>query len=208
MSRNTSSLPWLTGLAVLAAAGLWLILGPAPPSLVYDRAAIIQGEWWRLLTGHLVHSNAEHALWDIAALALIGWVMERQGRLRMTLAVLSGMVAVSAGLWWGLPGLERYCGLSGMLNTLFVIALADLWTVRRHPVIPLIAIGLLLKLAAEITARHSLFVQTLWPSVPEAHLAGCLGALAILGAEQFIALARCIRGHEAPVAPVAPQADH
>lgn len=171
-------------------AGLWLLLGPAPPALVYDRVAIAQGEWWRLVTGHLVHSDAEHALWDIIALALIGWVMESQGRDRVLLAALAGMLAVNMGLWWWLPELERYCGLSGMLNTLFVIALNDLWAEHRHPLIPLVAVGLAIKLATESMARQSLFVHTLWPSVPEVHVAGCLGGLAFLGLERLIQLYR------------------
>lgn len=196
MSPGAFRLPWLTGLLVLLATGLWLLLGPAPEALIYHRAALAQGEWWRgewwrWITGHLVHSDGAHALWDIAALALIGAVMERpgerQGRLRLALATGAGIVAVGLGLAWFLPQLERYCGLSGVLNTLFVVALADLWRTRRHPVIPLVALGLAAKLASEILAGHSLFVPSLaatpWPSVPQAHVAGCLGGLAFLGVE-------------------------
>ncbi|MEW6677724.1 MAG: rhombosortase [Pseudomonadota bacterium] len=186
MNRAKATLPWLTGLAVVTATGLWLALGPAPPALVYDRAAIAQGEWWRLVTGHLVHSDAEHALWDIAALALIGSVIEMHGRRRLALAILSGMIGVGVALWWWLPELERYCGLSGVLNTLFVLALHDLWEAHRHPVIPLVATGLIAKLATESLAQGSLLVQTFWPTVPEAHVAGCLGGLVFLGIERSV----------------------
>ncbi|MCP5276773.1 MAG: rhombosortase [Thiobacillus sp.] len=196
-SRGVYGLPWLTGLLVLTAVGLSLAFGPAPPALVFDRAAIAQGEWWRLVTGHLLHSDGEHALWDITALALIGWVMERHGRWPMILAAAAGMAAVDAGLWWWLPGLERYCGLSGMLNTLFIIALANLWEEHRHPVIPLVVLGLAAKLAIEITVRQSLFVHTPWSSVPEAHVAGCIGAIIFLGVERLFLRPRNIGGHEA-----------
>lgn len=188
MSRIAFGQPWLTGLAVLLTAGLWLLLGPAPPALVYDRAAVTQGEWWRLVTGHLVHSDGEHALWDITALALIGGIMERRGRRRLALAALAGMASVGACLWWWLQELERYCGLSGMLNTLFIIALKDLWEEHRHPIIPLVALGLAIKLATESMGGHSLFVHTLWPSVPEVHVAGCVGGLIFLGVHRLIAL--------------------
>lgn len=188
MSPGAFRLPWLTGLLVLLATGLWLLLGPAPEALVYHRAALAQGEWWRgewwrWITGHLVHSDGAHALWDIAALALIGPIVERQGRLRLALATGAGIIAVGLGLGWFLPQLERYCGLSGVLNTLFVVALADLWRIRRHPVVSLVALGLAAKLALETLAGQSLFVQTQWPSVPQAHVAGCLGGLAFLGVE-------------------------
>jgi rhomboid family GlyGly-CTERM serine protease len=193
MNRAITHLPWLTGLAVVTTTGLWLVLGPAPPDLVYDRAAIAQGEGWRLVTGHLVHSDAEHALWDIAALALIGWILERRGRLRLALAAATGMAAVSLYLWIGLPGLVRYCGLSGLLNTLFVVALKDLWDRQPHPLIPLLALGLAGKLACELLAGQSLFIQTAWPSLPEAHLAGCLGGIAVLSLDGF-----CRHGHRRP----------
>lgn len=188
VSQGAHRPPWLSGLLVLLATGLWLQWGPAPDALVYHRAALAQGEWWhgewwRWVSGHLVHSDGAHALWDIAALALIGPLVERQGRLRLALATGAGLAAVSLGLWWYLPWLERYCGLSGVLNTLFVVALADLWRTRRHPVVPLVALGLAAKLAVETLAGQSLFVSTQWPSVPQAHVAGCLGGLGFLAVE-------------------------
>jgi rhomboid family GlyGly-CTERM serine protease len=183
MDRDGRGLPWLTGLAAAAAAGLWLLLGPVPEALVFDRAAIAGGEIWRLVTGHLVHSDGRHALWDIGALALIGCLMEEKGPRRLALAAGAGILAVDAGLWWGLPGLERYCGLSGMLNALFVVALADLWRRHRHPVFPLAALILGAKLLAEAVAGQSLVLDTEWPAVPLAHVAGCLGGLAFLALE-------------------------
>lgn len=179
----TNHPPWLTLASVILAALLWLSAGPAPDALIYDRAALAQGEWWRWLTGHLVHSDADHALWDIAALGLIGLLLEGHGRLRMALAALAGLLAVDACLWWCLPELERYCGLSGLLNALFVVALADLW--RRHPVVPLVALGLIVKLAIELATRQSLVLDMAWASVPEAHVAGCLGGLVFLWAERL-----------------------
>lgn len=179
-TRGRQGLPRVTILSVLLTAGLWLALGPAPAPLVFDRAAIAGGEGWRLITGHLVHCDGRHALWDIGALALIGWLLENQGRGRMALAAGAGILAVDAALWWGMPELERYCGLSGMLNALFVVALADLWWLHRHPIFPLTALLLGLKLVVEIKAGQTVLVDTLWPGVPPAHVAGCLGGLLVL----------------------------
>lgn len=178
--HGSASLPWLTGLLVAFVILLWWGLGPAPEVLIFDRSAIATGEVWRLITGHLVHSDARHALWDIGALAAIGCLMEAQGRRRMMAALLAGVIAVDVCLWWFMPALERYCGLSGLLNALFVVALADLWKTHRHPLFPLAGLGLCVKLAVEIAAEQSLFVSTAWPSVPLAHLAGCMGGLALL----------------------------
>lgn len=182
-SRGLSwpSVPWLTVLWVAIAIALWGLGGPAPDALVFDRAAIAGGEGWRLLTGHLVHSDGQHALWDIGALAIIGYLLEGHGRARLLLVAGSGLLAVDACLWWGMPELDRYCGLSGILNALFVVALADLWRRYRDPLVALVAALLALKLVAELLAGESLLLDTRWPSVPLTHLAGCLGGLAFIG---------------------------
>lgn len=190
-SHGGFEMPWLTGLWVALAILLWAGFGPAPVGLVFDRAAIASGEAWRLLTGHLVHSDAGHALWDIGALAIIGGMMEAQGRGRMLLAMFIGVVAVDICLWWAMPGLEFYCGLSGVLNTLFVVALVDLWRLYRHPVFALAVPGLCVKLLLEITAGQSLVVRTAWPSVPLVHLAGCLGGIAWVLAMSVRTRLRC-----------------
>jgi hypothetical protein len=83
LDRGGRQRPWLTALAVAVASGLWLSLGPVPEALVFDRSAIAAGEWWRLLSGHWVHSDDRHALWDIAALALVGSLVEGNGRGRL-----------------------------------------------------------------------------------------------------------------------------
>lgn len=170
-----ASRPLTFGLVLLAVA-VWAGLGPAPQALVFDRTAIAAGEIWRLVSGHFVHSDAAHAVWDIAALALIGLLLEDK---RLPVALAAGIAAVDACLWWGLPELERYCGLSGMLNALLVVALADLWRSHRHPAIPLAWVVLAGKLAAEAFMGQSLVVTTAWPGVPQAHLAGCLGGLVV-----------------------------
>lgn len=173
-----SDIPWLTLAGLTIATLLWLFAGPAPDALVYDRSGIAQGQWWRLATGHLVHSDPGHALWDIAALGLLGLLLEGRGRLRLALVGLAGLLAVDAGLWWGMPGIDRYCGLSGLLNSLVVVVLADHW--RRHALVPWLARGLVAKLAAELATRQSLVLDLAWASLPEAHVAGCAGGLVCL----------------------------
>ncbi len=174
-------LPWLTGLAVAIAAGLWLTQGPVPEALVFDRLAIADGEWWRLFTGHWVHSDGEHAFWDIAALAVAGALVEGGGRWRLALAAVAGGLAVDATIWWWLPELQRYCGLSGLLHALFALALADLWQRTRQPVV--LAVGAILagKLLLELVAGRSLLLDPSWPGVPLAHLAGLAGGLLCIG---------------------------
>ena len=170
-------IPWLTGLGAVVAIWLHLAYGDAPGALVYDRTALVQGELWRWVTGHLVHCGGGHALWDITAFVVIGCILEAQGRTRMLLASLLGVVVVDGALWFGLPGLTAYCGLSGLLNTLMVVTLAGLWRVDRHPAVAMVALGLIIKLALETVYGGSLVGELAWPSVPAAHWAGCLGGV-------------------------------
>ncbi|MCU7812765.1 MAG: hypothetical protein KZQ77_16290, partial [Candidatus Thiodiazotropha sp. (ex Notomyrtea botanica)] len=79
-SRGGLLLPWRTLLLTTLALTGYLILGAAPEIWVFDRAAIGKGEVWRLVTGHWVHSDFEHALWDISALGLLGVLFEKRLR--------------------------------------------------------------------------------------------------------------------------------
>ena len=99
--------------------GLWLR---------YDRAAILDGELWRVLTAHLVHLGWKHLLMNVAGLALI-WLLF--GRLLSTLqwvaVVMVCALGVSAGLLAFHPGIDWYVGMSGVLHGMFVAgALASL----------------------------------------------------------------------------------
>jgi rhomboid family GlyGly-CTERM serine protease len=195
-----SGRPWLTfGLVVLTAGPGWRF-GAAPAELIYDRQAIAAGEIWRLLTGHFVHSDLNHLAWNAAALLLIGSLLEGFGRRQMGAAIVVGIVAVDLALWFGMPDLEKYCGLSGMLNALLVVALAEGWRRTRHSLFAGAALVSLLKLVVEAMMGQGLLVQTAWPSVPLAHVAGFLGgALLWLCAARRVADATRLDGAPIPV---------
>lgn len=180
LRHGSPALPWRTLLLAGLALALYLLAGPAPGALVYDRAAIAQGEWWRLLSGHWVHADGSHAGWDILGLLCLGLLFEpKLGRL-LPLALLAGTAAVDLWLLTG-SGLARYCGLSGILNALLAAGLAAWWRELRSPAIPLVAAGALAKIVVEIGAGEALFTRTLWPSTPIAHGAGfAAGALLVL----------------------------
>ncbi|RMD80979.1 MAG: rhomboid family intramembrane serine protease, partial [Candidatus Dadabacteria bacterium] len=80
----------LCALAILAYAAA----GPAPSALVFERAAVIGGQWWRLLTAHLVHADFAHLGWDVAALAVAGAMVERCSRTQLAAALVAAIAAV------------------------------------------------------------------------------------------------------------------
>jgi rhomboid family GlyGly-CTERM serine protease len=177
--HGSIALPWCSILLSAGAVVAYLVLGAAPEAWVFDRVAIAQGEWWRLVTGHWVHSDLAHAGWDITALLLLGALFEVRLQWRLPLALLIGTVGVDAWLWWGDPALHYYCGLSGILNSLLIVGLLQLWRDWRHPLILLTGMGAAMKILVEINAGQALLTQTTWPSVPTAHAAGFLCGLVL-----------------------------
>ena len=62
-------------LGVCALLALPEIVGePARQALSYDRGALADGEWWRLLTAHFVHLDAEHAFLNSLGVVLM-WAL-------------------------------------------------------------------------------------------------------------------------------------
>jgi rhomboid family GlyGly-CTERM serine protease len=178
--HGSVKLPWRSFIMVTAAVVAYLVLGAAPESYVFDRQAIVQGEWWRLITGHWVHSDLTHASWDIGALLLFGLLFEARLQWRLPMTLLLASVGVDAWLWWGNSALQYYCGLSGVLNSLLIVGLLQMWTDSRHPLILLTAIGAAIKILVEIYFDQSLLIHTAWPSVPTTHAAGFICGLLLV----------------------------
>ncbi len=190
----TLSPPWLTLGLVVSVLALYAIAGPAPAAWVFERDAILAGEWWRLFTGHWVHSDSNHLTWNLAAFGLLALGIEALGRRRLLGGLLLGIAGVDLMLWFGLPGLSHYCGLSGVLNTLLLQALLAHYQsdARARTLVLLIGAASLGKILLELITRDALFSATRWAAVPEAHLAGWLvGALLIVF--EFALLGRVLR---------------
>ena len=188
-------LPWRTLLFLALATVGYLIPGDAPEAWVYDRVAIAQGEIWRLVTGHWVHSDLTHALLDIGAFALIAAFCESRLQWRLPLALLAGTIGVDAWLWWIADSLHYYCGLSGILNCLLAVALVRIWRELRHPLVWLVGLGAVAKMLYEIFAGQAMLTHTAWPSVSEVHAVGfaCGLALSLTFASGSRTLSRVMR---------------
>jgi len=181
VSRGRYPLPWLTLWLAGLAATLFCFAGPGAEAWIYDHEAIARGEWWRLVTGHWVHGDSGHLLWNLLALVLLGWLLETLQWRWLALALGAGMAGVDAWLWWGDAGLRYYCGLSGILNSVLAAYLLLSWRAQRHPLMVVIAAGAVGKVLIEIVRQDALLTHTLWPSVPEVHAAGLLAGLLFAG---------------------------
>lgn len=194
-SPNTRRSKWLLCAGVAFCA---LLLTAWPHGLAefrYDRAGLAAGQFWRLLSAHLVHLNGTHLLLNLIGLVLIGELLwgelpPAQGAALM----LCSALGVSALLWWRQPQLLWYTGLSGVLHGLWAgCALAVCWprpaAARRStgwPAARIVgAVGfllLLVKLALEWHFGPSVQSARMIgaPVVAPAHLYGALAGSAYL----------------------------
>ncbi len=113
----------LPPIIVITVMSLLMTAGPGTQSLLeYQRQAILDGELWRLLSGHFIHISWSHLLLNIGGLSLI-WLMAGNGlRLRdWLLSILFIALFISCALILINPEIVWYRGFSGILHGLFVL---------------------------------------------------------------------------------------
>jgi rhomboid family GlyGly-CTERM serine protease len=110
---------WLAFCATLA-------LLPVREALRYDRELVSDGEYWRLWTANLVHSNGIHYLLNAASVFVQAILFRNLLPMRVWVLVsLWCAVGNTLGMHWFAPTLGWYVGMSGALyGTAIVGALA------------------------------------------------------------------------------------
>ena len=87
----------------------------------FDRELVDQGQYWLLLTAHLVHLNWTHWALNMAGLVIVAVFFSMYGSILDWLFVLIFSAAIiGLGLYWFHPELIWYVGLSGVLHGLFI----------------------------------------------------------------------------------------
>ena len=171
--------PLLLGVCVL----LLLIQGggaAAESVLRYDRDGLRAGQWWRLLTGHVIHLGYEHAVLDIAGLALMWALFARDYSPRQWLLIIGlSALGIDAGLWLLSSTTQWYVGSSGVLHG--VLAAGACAHLRRgEPDGWILALFLVGKLVYE-QALGALPLTAGGAVIVDAHLYGAVGgALAVV----------------------------
>jgi len=175
-------LPFLT--LFLGALALFVFGQPGwAEVLEFNRAALAQGELWRLFTGHLTHFSADHLKWDLAVFVALGSLVELRSRRHFIGCVAGSALLISLGVCWLQPQFVNYRGLSGIDSALFgYIALDILKLARaegRHgpAIAAVVAMTLFLaKIVFELVTGRAFFVEsdTAFIPVPLAHLIGAL----------------------------------
>jgi len=118
--------PWVY-LVLGLVGGVFVFCPGLRAAFVYNRAAIAQGELWRVWTGHLVHFGWTHYLADGSLFVVIGWALERSNPLCGKISLILLPMAVSASLFWFDPSMNVYGGLSGVNVGLLVFLACRGW---------------------------------------------------------------------------------
>jgi rhomboid family GlyGly-CTERM serine protease len=170
------------GLALLIACALILLVQLASAggeALRYERAGLLRGELWRLVTAHVIHLDLEHAALNSMGLVLMWALFARDYTPRQWLAIVGGaIVAIDAGLWFRSSTVMWYVGSSGALHGVMA---AGTWARLRRQDLEgwILGIFLILKIAYEQLSGALPFSEGAPGVVVDAHLYGVLGGLAV-----------------------------
>ena len=178
-------IPCVSLLLTLAAVVIHLSYG-LRIQLLYDRSAQFPQELWRLITCHWVHLSTDHLFWSATTFLVLGSLCEIMDPKRYYATVGISAIAIATVIWWGMPGLMIYGGLSGLDCALY--SLLMVLFIKRElqsrswiwvALFSLLLGGLVAKIIYETATGLTIFVGNTHSNmvpVPLAHLAGgCVG---------------------------------
>jgi len=118
-------------------------------NLIFHRQAIISGEYWRLLTGHVFHTNGFHLILNLSAMCLLWFIHGHFYNLKnYSMLLLFTALCTSLALLYLSPDIIQYVGLSGVLHGVFVWgAVMDIYEKEKTGY--LLFVGVWLKIAHE-----------------------------------------------------------
>ena len=150
--------------------------------LLYERKALADLELWRVVACHWVHLNWDHLFWSGATFFVLGAVCEILDKKKTYQTLVIAVFLIPVTIWWGLPGLDVYAGLSG-LDCAFYALLFTLLIKREIRSGSRMWVGfytagltaLLAKVIYETTTGQTIFVANTHAGmtpVPLSHLVG------------------------------------
>lgn len=177
--------PVITALVVTAAATIYGI-EDGNHLFLYDRNKVLDGDIWRVVTGHLVHFSWQHFGYNLILLVLTGcWLEYRLGVRYVWLLVLTSLVS---GLYFllFLPDMAHYGGLSGLVsaNVVYLSLLEIQHNKKARPFWIAIILLFIAKVGYEMLMKETIFVSqsnTMFEVAPSAHIIGAIVALIYKG---------------------------
>lgn len=156
--------------------------------LIYNRDLVTQGQYYRLISGHFLHTNGNHFMLNAAAVILL-WALHGQyyNHKNYLMVFLTSATICSLGIHWHSLDIALYVGLSGVLHGFFVWgALMDIKHQEKTGY--LLLIGVILKIAHEQFYGASADVESFIESsvATDAHLFGAIGGALVFFIHYFI----------------------
>ncbi|MBE1301272.1 MAG: rhombosortase [Alteromonadaceae bacterium] len=147
--------------------------------LAYHRDSIATGEVYRLISGHLLHTNFIHLLLNTGGVLLL-WLLH--GDFYRTTSYLAQFLffalLCSAGLWFFSTDMQWYVGLSGAIHGMFVFGAVD--DIKRKISSGwILLLGVVIKIVLEQTQGASESVAVLIDAnvAVDSHLYGAIAGL-------------------------------
>jgi rhomboid family GlyGly-CTERM serine protease len=142
-------------------------------ALSFNYSAIVdQHEYWRLISGHLIHSSWDHLFWDLITFTVAASYLERQSRNLWVCATVVSTLILDLYLLSPLANIEYYAGISGVLYALITLA-GLFWYSKEKSLLGLLPLSAIaIKTLFELTAQNAVFVTDGWHLYAPAHLIG------------------------------------
>ncbi len=175
------TIPVWTLLIAGAAVAVYAVSG-LREALIYDRESLAHGEWWRLVTGNLVHHSGRHLDYDLLAFLIAGALIEIRRLPGFAVLCLAAGIAVGAAVYLLEPGMRYYGGLSGIVTA--AVVYLCLWGLTETGWWRWLCAGVLslmtVKIGVELALNQSLLDtggQHPFVPVPLSHAAGVASAV-------------------------------
>ncbi|WP_317845788.1 rhombosortase [Candidatus Enterovibrio escicola] len=142
--------------------------------LIWNRADIMAGQWWRIVTGNLTHANTIHLAMNLTALAAHAMLHRRYYEPHLLgFMILIMMIVIGIAMFFSPSYL--YSGFSGVLHGLFVWGfIRDMQ--HKAPLGWMFILGIILKLLYEVYTGGDSMTSDLI-GVKVAYQAHCTGAM-------------------------------
>ncbi|NQZ56378.1 MAG: rhombosortase [Lentisphaeraceae bacterium] len=145
------------------------------PQCQYDRQAIGDGTWILLFSGHFSHWDADHLMWDVLTFVLLVFLLMRENAKVFYQILFLGPWFISLFMWFGLPEMNYYRGISGIDAALFVALAMCYWQKEDKLLALLMLVCIFGKIIWEYSSQSSIFTNEVnYVVLPLAHVAGAL----------------------------------
>ncbi|RVU83474.1 rhombosortase [Leucothrix sargassi] len=141
---------------------------------IYTRDALDMGQWWRIITGQLVHTNWAHYLLNVSSLWLLALLFYNTLNAKtFTISLLLLVVSIGSCVHFFVPSIHWYAGLSGAIYGIYVVAAYE--AIKQKDYLMGVGVGVLI--IGKVIADHFMG--------PVNDTSGLIGARVVTEAHDF-----------------------